>query len=144
MSSFNYRREMIKKMYTWKYESTGYPNFFFYLLIDSWWISHHALQSYSSLHPSIPSLHPCNLPSHQTKQKKTKQSLHGGQGVSHSIPFCPAVLTCKCSLQWVIGLGQRPLLLYQYWVLAGLLLDVLLLLCVLEILQLWFWRTGSS
>lgn len=33
----------------------------------------------------------------------------GSLGAPHSVPFCPASLTCICSLQWVIGPGSSPL-----------------------------------
>ena len=40
--------------------------------------------------------------------------------VSHSISLCPHIFTCKCSLQWVIGLvwGLWLLLHYQSWILT--------------------------
>ena len=39
-------------------------------------------------------------------------------GVSHRIPFCLNIFTCKCSLQWVIGLVWGPwiLLCHQFWI----------------------------
>jgi hypothetical protein len=39
--------------------------------------------------------------------------------VLHSAPFCPHIFTCRCSLQWVIGLvWDLWRLLHQYWILA--------------------------
>ena len=113
------------------------------LFIDSLWISHHGLQSHSSPCPSISTLRPSKLP--KTKQQKTnntKASPHGWvcHNVSYHIPFCPNSFPCKCSLQWVIGLvwGLWLLLQHQY----GILSDILLLLCIIEILQHWICRAG--
>jgi hypothetical protein len=43
--------------------------------------------------------------------------------VSHGIFLCPHIFSCKCSLQWVIGLVQGIWLLphHQYWIIAGTL-----------------------
>jgi hypothetical protein len=64
--------------------------------------------------------------------------------VSHGVTFLPKSFTCKCSLHLVIG--QIPvlslLLHYQYWILPGLCLDILLLPRAVEILQLWIYRTS--
>jgi hypothetical protein len=41
--------------------------------------------------------------------------------VSHSVSLYPLIFTCKCSLQWVIGLVGDLWLLWhhQYWILMG-------------------------
>lgn len=76
-------------------------------------MSHFVPQSYSSPHPFIPAL-------------QIVMEAIVCETVSHSMPFCSHSVTCKCSLQWVLGLvwGQD----YQYWIL-GLLSDLLFYLC---------------
>jgi hypothetical protein len=61
-------------------------------------------------------------------------------------PFCPHTFTSKCSPQLVIGLvrGLWLLLHYQYWTSLGLLSDLLLMPCVMEVLWLWICRNSPS
>jgi hypothetical protein len=62
-------------------------------------------------------LYICNLPLKQKQRQNILEEAAECHGVSHSTPFSPNSFTCKCSLQWVIGLLLGPwlLLLYQYW-----------------------------
>lgn len=54
-----------------------------------------------------------------------------------------ALLATNCSQQWVTGIVQdiKLLLLYQYWLPSGLLSNILLWPCIIEILQLSFCNT---
>lgn len=65
---------------------------------------------------------------------------------SHSIPFHPCIFSYKGSLQQVIGLlwGLQLLQYSQTRALLGLLLDILLLPCIMEALQLWTCGTRTS
>jgi hypothetical protein len=91
--------------------------------IDSLWISHYAAQSHSFPHPLTSVFHPSNLPPIENIQTKNKQNRDRKllkveavvcHSVSHSIPLCHNIFTCKCSLQWVIGLVQGLWLLWYH------------------------------
>lgn len=61
--------------------------------------------------------------------------------VSYSLPFCLISFICKCLLQWVVSLVQD----FCHTIITRTFLrwlDSLLLLRVMEILNLWFCRTG--
>jgi hypothetical protein len=65
----------------------------------------------------------CNFPQikkeahKQTKPKHTKHLIVEAvicHNMSHNIPLCPYIFTCKCSLQWVIGLVWGLWLLWHH------------------------------
>lgn len=129
--------------------------FFFSNLNFYWffWISYHASQSHLSPHPFSSTLYPCHLPPpgwkknriYKKKGKKIRKKNLIKCTVTQWVTQChsehplvhtsfPANLHCKESgLCHTIDTGPS---------LGISLLDNLLLFCVMEILQLWIWRTS--
>lgn len=66
------------------------------------------------------------------------------QGISLSILFCPHIFTCRYLLQWVIGLfltASRFCYTINTRSSQVFLSDILLSICVMEILKLWNGKT---
>lgn len=101
------------------------------LFKDSLGIAHHVSWSHSSFIPFLSILYPYHSP----KQNKTSQNLKEEKREKNSLwilyceqwvtqSFSLYIFTCKCSLNWVVGmvLSLCFLLHHQYWDIAGSLL----------------------
>ena len=116
------------------------------------WVSGHSPQFHpvsisSDLPSALATSPPTKIKTKQNKIKINKTRLWCvTYSVSHSTLLCPHIFICKCSLQWVMDLVQGLWLLlhHPYWVLTGLLSDLLLLPCAMQILQPWIYGTSSS
>jgi hypothetical protein len=79
----------------------------------------------------------------QTNKQPEEAAVWGG--VFHSTPFCPHIFACKCSMSepwvWFEVSGFCYPIHYTSFSL-GLLSDILLLPCVMEISQLWICMRG--